>query len=151
MRNSASLFERLAHATSRHAGRPSAFLLAIAAVGVWALLGPSAHYSNTWQLVINTATTIITFLMVFLIQHSQNRESAAIRLKLDELIRAIEEADNRLIGADDMDEGELERLRLVYEGLALSAKEKLQQRSSDSRNAPRPLRWNSTATNRKRP
>jgi low affinity Fe/Cu permease len=129
MRSNAPLFDRLAHATSRQAGRPGAFLVAAACVLIWVFLGPSEHYSNTWQLVINTSTTIITFLMVFLIQHSQNRESAAIRLKLDELIRAIESADNRLLGADDMEEEELERLRLVYEHLALCAMEQLQKRN----------------------
>ena len=129
MRTNAPLFDRLACATSRQAGRPAAFLWAVACVGLWVVLGPYEHYSNTWQLVINTGTTIVTFLMVFLIQHSQNRESAAIRLKLDELIRAIEAADNRLLGADDMDEAELERLRLAYESLALRAKQKLQDKA----------------------
>jgi low affinity Fe/Cu permease len=130
MRNNAPLFDRLAHATSQQAGRPSAFLLAAVCILVWAFLGPSQDFSNTWQLVINTGTTIITFLMVFLIQHSQNRESAAIRLKLDELIRAIESADNRLLGADEMEEEELQRLRLVYENLAQCAKDQLQKRTN---------------------
>ena len=129
MRNNAPLFDRLAHATSRQAGRPGAFLFAIAVVLIWILFGPSLDYSNTWQLVINTGTTIVTFLMVFLIQHSQNRESAAICLKLDELIRAIEKADNRLLGADDMDEDELERLRQIYEKLAQRAKAKQKMKS----------------------
>ena len=133
MRNSGPLFDRLANATSRITGRPVAFLLAIAVVAVWASLGPATHFSDTWQLVINTGTTIVTFLMVFLIQHSQNRESAAIRLKLDELIRAIENADNQLLGAEEMDESELERLRAVYEGLAERAKTHLQRKSSRHR------------------
>jgi low affinity Fe/Cu permease len=130
MRNDGPLFDRLANATSRLTGKPIAFLVAIALVGVWASLGPTTGFSDTWQLVINTGTTIVTFLMVFLIQHSQNRESAAIRLKLDELIRAIESADNQLLGAEDMDEAELEHLRGVYEGLAERAKARLQRRGS---------------------
>jgi low affinity Fe/Cu permease len=129
MRNTGPLFDRLANGTSRLAGKPVAFLVAIAIVGVWASMGPATRFSDTWQLVINTGTTIVTFLMVFLIQHSQNRESAAIRLKLDELIRAIEGADNQLLGAEDMDESELEHLRTVYEGLAERAKGRLQRKA----------------------
>jgi low affinity Fe/Cu permease len=123
------MFDRFAASASRQAGRPIAFLLAVVAVLTWALLGPREQYSDTWQLVINTGTTIITFLMVFLIQHTQNRESAAIRLKLDELIRAVAEADDRLLGAEDMDEAELERLRLNYERLAERAQNKLTNRT----------------------
>jgi low affinity Fe/Cu permease len=129
MRTNGHLFDRLANATSRQAGRPGAFLGALAIVGLWASIGPVADFSNTWQLVINTGTTIVTFLMVFLIQHSQNRESDAIRLKLDELIRAIKTADNQLLDAEEMDEAELERLRGRYEALAASARARLQSRA----------------------
>ena len=129
MRTDGHFFDRLANATSRLAGRPGAFLGALAIVGLWASIGPSTDFSDTWQLVINTGTTIVTFLMVFLIQHSQNRESNAIRLKLDELIRAIKTADNQLLDAEEMDEAELERLRGHYEALAASARSRLQHRA----------------------
>jgi low affinity Fe/Cu permease len=128
MRKDGPLFDKLANATSRLAGRPATFLIAVALVGLWAAMGPAAGFSDTWQLLVNTATTIITFLMVFLIQHTQNRESAAIRLKLDELIRAIETADNKLLGAEEMDEAELERLQGIYQNLAQRATASLQQR-----------------------
>src|SRR4051812_10297351 len=83
------VFNRFAKWASRAAGHPGAFLIAVASIVVWAITGPTFHYSDTWQLVINTATTIVTFLMVFLIQNTQNRDSAAVQLKLDELIRAV--------------------------------------------------------------
>jgi low affinity Fe/Cu permease len=112
-----SLFRRFAEATSRHTGRPAAFLLAVAVVAVWALSGPLFHYGDTWQLVINTGTTIVTFLMVFLIQNTQNRDSAALQIKLDELIRATE-ARNSLLDLENADEETLERLRSAYRKLA---------------------------------
>jgi low affinity Fe/Cu permease len=127
------LFDRFAAAAARQAGRPVAFAVALGLVIVWALLGPYQHYSDTWQLVINTGTTVVTFLMVFLIQHSQNRDAAAVRLKLDELIRAMKSADNLLLGAEEMSETELERLRLAYESLARSAKERLERKSAGKR------------------
>jgi low affinity Fe/Cu permease len=124
------LFDRFAATAARQAGRPLAFAVALGLVIVWALLGPHENYSDTWQLVINTGTTVVTFLMVFLIQHSQNRDAAAVRLKLDELIRAMKSADNLLLGAEEMNETELEALQLAYENLARSAKERLERKSA---------------------
>ena len=106
--------ERLSGAVSRWAGSSSAFALALLVVVGWALTGPIFHYSETWQLVINTGTTIVTFLMVFLIQRAQNKDSRAIQLKLNELVAAMEGASNRLIDIEDLDEGELETLHKFY-------------------------------------
>jgi low affinity Fe/Cu permease len=103
-------------------GTTSAFIIALSVVLIWALTGPIFHYSDTWQLVINTSTTIVTFLMVFLIQRAQNRESLAVQLKLNELVAAIEEASNRLISVEDLSEDELEVLHKHYRGLAEMAK-----------------------------
>jgi low affinity Fe/Cu permease len=103
-------------------GTTSAFIIALAVVIAWALTGPIFHYSDTWQLVINTSTTIVTFLMVFLIQRAQNRESLAVQLKLNELVAAIEEASNRLISVEDLSEEELEVLHAHYRNLADLAK-----------------------------
>ncbi len=102
-----SHFTVFAQAVSNWAGSQMAFLLAFGSVVVWAITGPIFHYSETWQMVINTGTTIVTFLMVFLIQHGQNRDGRVIQLKLDELIRAIEGAENRLINMEEMAEDEL--------------------------------------------
>jgi len=110
-------FRRFAEVTSRNTGRPGAFLLAVLVVLVWAATGPLFHFGDTWQLVINTGTTIITFLMVFLIQNSQNRDSAALQIKLDELIRATQ-ARNALIDLDNLDEDALDRIRENYRKLA---------------------------------
>lgn len=104
-------FATLANSVARFTGRPWAFALCCLLVIVWALSGPLFHYSDTWQLVINTGTTIITFLMVFLIQNTQNRESEALHAKLDELIRAVDKAENRFIGLDRKGEDEIEDLR----------------------------------------
>ena len=102
-----SYFSRFARWISWHAGRPSAFLVAALVVVVWAVTGPLFHFSDTWQLVINTGTTIVTFLMVFLIQNTQNRESQALHVKLDELIRAVSGARNSLIDLDELTDEEL--------------------------------------------
>ena len=96
---------------ARASGRPSTFVLAVMTIIVWAVTGPMFHYSDTWQLVINTSTTIITFLMVFLIQNTQNRDGAAIQAKLDELIRAHEDARNTYMGIEKLPEEELAELR----------------------------------------
>jgi low affinity Fe/Cu permease len=93
------------------AGQPLAFVLAVAAIVIWGITGPIFHYSDTWQLVVNTATTIITFLMVFLIQNSQNRDGAAMQAKLDELIRAVDDARGQFIGIEHKTEREIEKIR----------------------------------------
>jgi low affinity Fe/Cu permease len=110
-------FHRLARATSEWVGRPHAFLLALLVVVVWGITGPIFHFSDTWQLVINTGTTIVTFLMVFLIQNTQNRDAHAVHLKLDELIRATKGARNALVGVEDMSDEELTKLQLEFEHL----------------------------------
>jgi low affinity Fe/Cu permease len=110
-------FRRFAHATAERMGRPWAFLISLVIVAGWALIGPLFHYSDTWQLVINTATTIVTFLMVFLIQNTQNRDAKAIHLKLDELIHSIKGARNRLINLEELSEDELTKLQKEFEQL----------------------------------
>jgi low affinity Fe/Cu permease len=122
-----SRFARFARWTAHAAGHPAAFGLAVLTVAVWLATGPLFHFSDTWQLVINTGTTIVTFLMVFLIQNTQNRDSAAVHLKLDELIRAIADAQNALLDLEELGEPDLERLRAQYEALALRAREALRR------------------------
>lgn len=107
-------FGTIANNIAREAGRPFAFITALAIVIVWGATGPMFHYSDTWQLVINTGTTIVTFLMVFLIQNSQNRDSAAIQVKLDELIR-VSAAKNFFVGIEHLADDEIERLRDIVE------------------------------------
>ncbi len=111
-------FDSFARNASRVCGKPIAFLLAVAIVVIWAVTGPMFGYSNTWQLVINTGTTIITFLMVFLIQNTQNRDSIAMQVKLAELIIAVKGAQNRLANCEDLTEDELEMLHGRYRELA---------------------------------
>ena len=113
-------------------GRPAAFAVAVTAIIVWALTGPLFHYSDTWQLVINTGTTIITFLMVFLIQNTQNRDSEAMQVKLDELIRAMNGAHNVLLDLEELEEKDLNRIRNNYERLAEQAREELRQGKLDT-------------------
>jgi low affinity Fe/Cu permease len=115
----------VAKVVSRFCGRPGTFLLALGAILVWIVTGPLFGFSDTWQLVINTSTTIITFLMVFLIQNTQNRDTTAIQLKLDELIRATEGAHNALLDLEELDEAALEAFRTRYEGLAAKARLRL--------------------------
>ena len=110
-------FNQFAHRASTFAGHYVTFLAAVAIILVWAVSGPFFGFSETWQLVINTGTTIVTFLMVFLIQNTQNRDALAMHLKLDELIRSIEEADNAIISAEDETDQELARLKQKYEAL----------------------------------
>jgi low affinity Fe/Cu permease len=119
----ASLFSRFARWTSHAAGSPYAFTGAVAVVVAWGISGPLFGFSDTWQLVINTGTTIVTFLMVFAIQASQNRDSEAIQVKLDELIRSIDGARNSLLDLEELEEGEIERLRRKYRDLAAEARE----------------------------
>jgi low affinity Fe/Cu permease len=112
------VFEQLAEAVTRWAGGNTGFFTAMAVVLVWAVLGPVFGFSDTWQLVINTGTTIVTFLMVFLIQRTQNKESLALHLKLNELVAAMHGASNRLIDVEALNEDELEVLRKHYHELA---------------------------------
>jgi low affinity Fe/Cu permease len=116
-RNVADFFHRFASATARIVASPWSFALACATVLGWAILGPRFGYSDTWQLVINTGTTIVTFLVVFLIQNTQNRDAAAVHLKLDELIRALKGARNRLVDLEELSEDELEELRAEFQKL----------------------------------
>ena len=120
-----SVFTRCAKATSRAAGRPWAFIIACALIAAWLISGPYFHYSDTWQLVINTSTTIITFLMVFLIQSTQNRDAEAMQVKLDEIIRSIQGAKNELLDLEELEEKELDRIRETYAALAREARQKL--------------------------
>jgi low affinity Fe/Cu permease len=112
------LFARFAHRVADWSGRPAAFVLAVAALLVWALLGPVMNFNDSWQLSINTATTILTFLMVFIIQNTQNRQGAATQIKLDELLRAMSGAHTRLVDLEDASGAELEELRRRYQRLA---------------------------------
>lgn len=113
-----SWYSRFAKACSRFSGRPIVFTLAVITIIAWLVTGPLFGYSDTWQLVINTATTIITFLMVFLIQSTQNRDTEAIQIKLDELIRATKGAHNALLDLEELEEIELDTFRAKYETLA---------------------------------
>ena len=117
-----STFSRFARRLSVWTGKPATFIGAAGAVLLWALLGPLFDFSDTWQLVINTSTTIITFLMVFLIQHTQNRDTEAMQIKLDELIRATRDASNALLDLEELDEKTLDAFHRRYEELARRAK-----------------------------
>jgi low affinity Fe/Cu permease len=117
-------FTRLANAASRFAGSPSSFVLALLVVLVWIITGPLFGFSDTWQLVINTGTTIVTFLMVFLIQSSQNRDARALQIKLDELIRATRGAHDSLLDLEELEEHELRMFQDRYEALARRARER---------------------------
>ncbi len=117
-----AFLERASTAVARWTGRTSAFVLAVAVVAVWAATGPLFGYSDTWQLVINTSTTIVTFLMVFLIQRSQNKDSMAIQLKLNELVAALKGASNRLVDIEELSEEELNVLHRHYAKLVTMAK-----------------------------
>jgi len=127
-----SRFTSLARYTSRAAGRPVAFALAAGFILVWLLTGPLFGFSDTWQLVINTGTTTATFLMVFLIQNTQNRDSEALHIKLDELIRAMEGAHNALLDLEELEEEDLDRIRANYEELARGARDELRRRGVDT-------------------
>ncbi|MFM0688602.1 low affinity iron permease family protein [Paraburkholderia strydomiana] len=125
-------FSNFASYLSTMTGRPGTFVVAASLVIVWAITGPFFHYSDTWQLVINTSTTIVTFLMVFLIQNTQNRDTAAMQIKLDELIRAIEGAHNALLDLEELEEKDLTRFRKQYENLAKEARTALREGGSDT-------------------
>ena len=127
------LFRRVATKTAHGVGTPWAFIAAFSIVAMWGVSGPLFKFSDTWQLVINTGTTIVTFLMVFLIQNTQNRDSHAIHLKLDELIRAQEGARNRIIGVEDLTEKEIQELQ--HEFNALAAKKIAAKQQADLKKA----------------
>jgi low affinity Fe/Cu permease len=129
---STSWFTRFAKGTSRLAGRPIAFALAVLVILVWGVTGPFFDYSNTWQLIVNTGTTIVTFLMVFLIQNTQNRDTEAMQVKLDELIRVTKGAHNALLDLEELEEEQLERIRGQYELLARKAREGLRRGAIDT-------------------
>lgn len=107
-------------------------MLAVSIIIIWIITGPIFKFSDTWQLVINTGTTIVTFLMVFLIQNTQNRDSAALQVKLDELIRVIEGAHNALLDLEELDEKDLDKIRIDYENLATQAREDLRRGAKDT-------------------
>lgn len=119
---SSSWFPRFARSMANASGKPATFVIALLVIIVWAVTGPIFGYSDTWQLVINTGTTIVTFLMVFIIQNTQNRDTQALQLKLDELIRVTKGAHNLMLDLEQLDDEHLERLRQVYEKLANQAR-----------------------------
>jgi len=129
---SSKWFSNFASYLSTMTGRPGTFVVAVSLVVVWGVTGPFFHYSDTWQLVINTSTTIVTFLMVFLIQNTQNRDTAAMQIKLDELIRALEGAHNALLDLEELEEKDLTRFRRHYENLAKDARTALREGGSDT-------------------
>ena len=129
---SSSFFNRFAKWTARAAGKPMAFFLAVIIVVFWAVTGPIFGFSDTWQLVINTGTTVVTFLMVFLMQNTQYRDSEAIQIKLDELIRVIEGAHNILLELEELDENDLDRIKAEYEKLAEKARKDLRKGKGDT-------------------
>jgi len=126
-------FTTFAKWTATVAGKPATFTLCVLVILVWASMGPVFEYSDSWQLIINTGTTIVTFLMVFLIQNTQNRDSQSLHLKLDELIRVTKGAHNRLLDLEELDDEQLERLRLVYERIGQKAR-KTDTRTTDNEN-----------------
>jgi low affinity Fe/Cu permease len=133
--NHDSAFRKFSHDVSIAVGTPSAFGLALLAVLAWGALGPLFHYSDTWQLTINTGTTIVTFLMVFVIQHTQNRDAQVLQLKLDELIRAVESARTELVDMEDLSDEELHRLQQQFESLRRNAESARVARGADASTA----------------
>jgi low affinity Fe/Cu permease len=127
-----SWFTRFAKTTARAAGHPATFCVAVVIILLWAVTGPLFGFSDTWQLVINTGTTIVTFLMVFLIQNTQNRDSQAIQVKLDELIRSIQGAHLALLDLEELDDEDFERICSDYRELARQARKDLRAGKSDT-------------------
>jgi low affinity Fe/Cu permease len=123
----------MAKGTSTAVGRPKSFFIAVAIIVVWAITGPFFHFSDTWQLIINTGTTIVTFLMVFLIQNTQNRDSKALHLKLDELLRANRAARNTLVDLENMTDSELQELQEEFARLREIACEEVSERAARAR------------------
>jgi low affinity Fe/Cu permease len=128
----ANAYSQFAKLAARFCGKPIIFVLAVCTIVVWIITGPLFKFSDTWQLVINTATTIITFLMVFLIQNTQNRDTQAIQIKLDELIRATQGAHNALMDLEQLEEAQLDAFRAKYEALAHTARAKVMGGSTDT-------------------
>jgi len=126
------VFRRIANRTSHGVGSPWAFVAAVVVIVTWAITGPLFHYSDTWQLVINTGTTIVTFLMVFLIQNTQNRDTEAIHLKLDEIIRATQGAHNALMDLEELEGDMLDSFRRKYQALASAARAQLIEGMQDT-------------------
>lgn len=124
-------FQHFSRIAARTVGRPTAFILALGLIVVWAILGPVFHFSDTWQLVVNTATTIVTFLMVFLIQNTQNRDSEAIQIKLDELLRATKGCHNAVLDIEELSEEELDQIKRGYTLLARKALKEIRNGKSD--------------------
>jgi low affinity Fe/Cu permease len=122
-------FRKFAHTTSQIVGSPWSFLVACAVICAWALTGPHFRYNDTWQLVINTGTTIVTFLMVFLIQNTQNRDARAMHLKLDELIRALKGARNQLVNLEEMSDEELDELQKEFHRVCGARKQKVRTKA----------------------
>jgi low affinity Fe/Cu permease len=129
---SGNYYSRFAKAAAHFCGRPHTFMLAMAVIVAWVITGPFFKFSDTWQLVINTSTTIITFLMVFLIQNTQNRDTHAIQLKLDELIRATQGAHNVLLDLEELEEENLDAFRAKYQMLAATARAALKRGERDT-------------------
>lgn len=130
-RNQSGRFHKFTRISARWAGRPGAFGLVVILIVVWLITGPLFHFSDTWQLIINTATTIVTFLMVFIIQNTQNRDSEAVQLKLDELIRATRGAHTALLDIEELSEDELDARKHLYACLARKALEDVRKGKSD--------------------
>ncbi len=126
------MFNKMAKWVSCAVGTPGSFGIALTVIIVWAISGPLFHFSDTWQLVINTGTTIVTFLMVFLIQNTQNRDSSAIQIKLDELIRAIEGAHNALMDLEELTQSEIDQIRAKYQKLAKMARDDVRNGKVDT-------------------
>ena len=127
-----SRFTKFAKSTAKYSGKPQAFILALLVIVVWGITGPLFDFSDTWQLVINTGTTVVTFLMVFLIQNTQNRDAEAVQIKLDELIRSTAGAHNVLLDLEELEDEELDRIRRTYERLAEMARQRLEKGKSDT-------------------
>ncbi len=125
-------YSRFAKTAARFCGRPPVFAVAVAVIAAWVVTGPIFHFSDTWQLVINTGTTIVTFLMVFLIQNTQNRDTEAIQLKLDELIRATKGAHNALLDLEELEDENLNAFRMKYQALASAARAELNRGVEDT-------------------
>ena len=135
---SKSWFSRFAKVTARYTGRPVTFMIAVLIILIWGISGPIFGFSDTWQLVINTGTTIVTFLMVFLIQNTQNRDSEAMQVKLDELIRATKGAQNALLDLEELEEEELDVIRDRYERIAERARGEFRKEESEKKPGHQP-------------